>query len=530
MKNNIFSNLSLVFLGIMLAMSLTGCFQKEKPAGTGTDTQLVVVETQQAELTSHDKYHYSFDILVDVPVCGPQRLMDSLKVFLNKYIYDAFDAITKEYDNSTSYLSEEKVFHEDLTNILSYYESQYKPCEKKIDSYLSVKLFLLAQTASFITYGLEYYHCGASCASEFACFTFDKKDGHLVKDIISIKKLCNFVKKHPDYKPPYLDMWNVDNNTILENAVGLLDDRIVIVDYGSKHYSTVQIDYDEIESSLSKEAQKLIASSDKDNPSYYVENWHLGRRIGTMTDKNGKKIFLSERFLSNFDGDCGYDLYKETQSEASSHVLTAFSSANGTIQEENVFPKGNGEYVSKIEPNWDELISSFPDDHSFAFNPDGNTLYIPLAENFHMGYHPACDRYDVYQIKGEHFSYKGEDGGFWLHPSIRNFGRLCLIGKTDMYLVRVDEMRLYDTRYDDQAAAERRDTHRYRYVAWEYPKTMMDEPDLVINGGYMEEGSYLFENNGYTYMVYPEMGRLYVHHGDKQILEEPLYDIKSFSE
>ena len=82
-------------------------------------------------------------------------------------------------------------------------------------------------------------------------------------------------------------------------------------------------------------------------------------------------------------------------------------------------------------------------------------------------------------------------------------------------------MRLYDTRYDDQAAAERLDTHRYRYVAWKNPKTMMDEPDLVVNGGYMDQGSYFFENAGYKYVVYPDMGRLYVYHGDKVIFEQP---------
>lgn len=150
-----------------------------------------------------------------------------------------------------------------------------------------------------------------------------------------------------------------------------------------------------------------------------------------------------------------------------------------------------------------------------VINPKDNTLYIPLPENVMMGHHVCADRYSVCQFDGNHFKYVRDDGGFWLHPSVRQFERMLLYGQADPYLIRVDEMRIYDCRVEGQYEAEKRDSHWYRYAAWKDCDDMQKKPSLVIENGIYKDGDYIFENEGYTYVV--KKNSLCIYRGNKQL-------------
>lgn len=218
--------------------------------------------------------------------------------------------------------------------------------------------------------------------------------------------------------------------------------------------------------------------------------------LATVKAVSGKIIHLTER---HDDG-----LY----------FITAYTENNGKLVEDKAFKVGKSyqSVVNSVEYHiW---YSSNPAGGYFAFNKADNTLYLPLIEivfkNGGIDYKEGYDRYLVYQFDGEHFVYKRKDGGFWLHPSLRKFEALECVGKTKDYLVRID-----------------RTAHgKYRYAAWKNKDSMTDNPDLVIEGGLLNNSIYEFENKGYRYVV-DSRGGLMVYHGDKLILNQPLTDITS---
>ena len=53
------------------------------------------------------------------------------------------------------------------------------------------------------------------------------------------------------------------------------------------------------------------------------------------------------------------------------------------------------------------------------YDEENQTFYIPVVDGFDL-----TDRYNLYKFNGERFEFLREDGGFWLHPSIRNFKKL----------------------------------------------------------------------------------------------------------
>ena len=59
---------------------------------------------------------------------------------------------------------------------------KYKPLiEDSLWNTFGLELKLENQTARYVTYGLEFMHCGGSCGSEKEYYTFDKKDGWTVR-------------------------------------------------------------------------------------------------------------------------------------------------------------------------------------------------------------------------------------------------------------------------------------------------------------------------------------------------------------
>ena len=581
------------------------------------DQQMVMVERQNAQLRSHHGGYYEGDFAVDIPVTAPRPLMDSLKVFLNKELHEVFESSLESSSTSDSlHFSSEELFQDCLRVILSNYEDKYRPFEDELFNPMDFRFFLIAQTNQFITYGLEYYACGGSCGSSFNCFTFSKKDGCRIDNLITWNDILRFINEHPEVEHPF-GQWqheSKDSNGLSEwFDAGLTEEGLLVINEDQmNHYVAGMLQYEDVLPYLSKEAQDIVSSIDEVTK-YSRDDWYLGKCIGMVENTKGEEIRLMQQeslwegfadFQSVFphettirlrvyskkggryvkkdvlpsakmdfvfpdvawsgpstfdDGDyfvfdCESNMlfapylkesclveyapyrfngrrfvrvsnkayqapqYKEIaklvdesgcMEKDDIHLLVdhwdngcwigAYIVRDGLYIPKKVFP----EQECAIKNCWDELITTNPEGVGYAFNPEDQTLYLAVMEHLMMGYHPTGDLFHKYQFNGKHFVEMGEEGGFWLHPSIRDFGHLVFVRHTEDELIRVDELRVYDDRYDDQIEASFIDTCRYRYAAWRHKDNMRDEPDIVINNGWYDSNSeaFVFENDGVRYVV-----------------------------
>lgn len=134
------------------------------------------------------------------------------------------------------------------------------------------------QTSSLVTYGLENKHCSASCGSEKYYYTFDKRDGHIVQEIISKDNLSRFFAKYPEYGK-IEEFWNYDPNQGYGlTDFGLFADHLTLAVQGYNCYSPgyyisdfhlVDVPYGQILPCLSQEAQKMVAESVGKNNKFY---------------------------------------------------------------------------------------------------------------------------------------------------------------------------------------------------------------------------------------------------------------------
>jgi len=117
-----------------------------------------------------------------------------------------------------------------------------------------------------------------------------------------------------------------------------------------------------------------------------------------------------------------------------------------------------------------------------SFDEESNTLYVPAAGAMEM-----TDRYALFKWQDSKMKYIGTDGGFWLHPSMRDFKRLCGIYQTKTSLIRIDELT----------------DGTYRYASWRKGKGMSEKPELVINGSqpYDADNALRFVFGEYEYIV-----------------------------
>ena len=117
-----------------------------------------------------------------------------------------------------------------------------------------------------------------------------------------------------------------------------------------------------------------------------------------------------------------------------------------------------------------------------------------------------------------------EDGGFWLHPSLRSFSRLVNVYETKGFVIRIDKIN--------------EEGNTCRYAAWEkgaesYPEIMAEIPDLVINNGqldnvmvgFSEYNVSKFENEGYWYVVDESKLELTVFKGKDLVLKQKIENI-----
>lgn len=485
--------------------------ENKEAQSSDSATQLLVVERQSVILSEDSP---SVSVTVDVPIAGSQVLMDSVMEFLNREVYDFLD---RDGEDARCFPYEE-VRARDADHFSVSYERHYGPLITKEAGWNvdKIAVVLISQTESFVTYGIEVFSCGATCCTSFNCYTFNKIDGHIIKDIINQKDLAKFVNK-----VVLGNCGKASNESCLDMFEwGLCESGLAYLNHETNHYEVGVIDYKEALPYLSDEAKSLVEAKGETNACNW-EDWFVGTIIGEVVNNEGRTIMLAERHydVSPFSDWCLEESYiqmlmDEVGGDWSYSDLNAFSVQEGVVVPEEVI-EYHDKIVSGIVPNYDEVFTSTPNGNHYSFNPHDNSLYIPMPENVLMGHHPCADRYDVYQFDGNHFKSVRVDGGFWLHPSVRQFERMLLLGKAGPYFFRVDEMRIYDTRYDDQYEEEKRDTCRFRYAAWMNGHTMLDKPDLVIENGTLRDGVYVFENKGYTYIVKGDV--LCVYQGKKQI-------------
>ena len=282
----------------------------------------------------------------------------------------------------------------------------------------------------------------------------------------------------------------------------LLEKGLLIVNnFALDHYSVTLSDYDKVQSLLSSEAQELVEKMG-DSTQNNRQEYFVGDRLGNVTSwVEEKNIILTQTpSLYKWQGNFFENGDDYAWSSRGDHpTLRAFFVGKGMGEPAPVI---DGKSV--VYAHWDEIHTTNPTGQAFAFNPVANTLYLPSVENMMMGKHDCFDKYEVYQFNQFEFVHSGTEGGFWLHPSLRQFGRLCYAGKVRNDVVRIDEMRIYDERrYDAQYDDARIDTCRYRYAVWKNKDNMQSAPDLVIYNGYYspEKGGYVFEYDGRQYVV-----------------------------
>ena len=629
--------MNVFLLSGLFILGLAGC--RENRTSTD-DPGLLVVERERVDFGLASPVE--FGALMDIPQSGPEFLQDSIVLFLNRQMYEFCEA----------YCSETKVFEDVYDDyggsLLSSFYDAYAPAFQPDDlpAYGQMSCLMVAQTESFLTYAVEYAHCGGSCGSELFCYTFSKKDGHLIEEVQDWDALSRVLLEHPEVQHPYEDFqlerlaqpnasevagWRYFDAALLEDGLLLVNE-----DAGN-HYKLALVPYDEVRSSLSGEALELIGALENQTRYSYAD-WCVGECIGQVVTKNDKTVYLMERpplwwsfadFVCVDDfpiGDKDYTLtayvygkngkyaptdvfpksvmtfefpevawvgpsplrdehsfsfddatgmlyvpyqkssceveyapYKydgkrfvaisEKEYEAPAFqeiavlmdewlfehredavhlfadcreedcvVIRSYVIRDGLYIPKEVFPDREG-YSSSVKAMWSHLSTSLPDGEAYAFDEVESKLYLAYVEKMGMSLYESYDRFRTYQFNGSRFVYTGVDGGFWLHPSIREFAALEYLGQSDGYLVRVDAMRMYNDNYEDQYEAAQRDTCRYRYAAWSYGENMSSAPELIVENGRRTDEGFIFENEGCKYVVGQN---LRVFKGNRLFTDQPL--------
>ena len=167
--------------------------------------------------------------------------------------------------------SKEKMFTYDGERLFSRYMEKYKPLlQDSLWRVFGLTMSMEAQTDKYVTYGLEFFCCGAGCSSQKQYYTFDKIDGHQIKEIISHDNLIRFFADYPEYATIRADAWSgtpewkfSPEQGFDNSSYGLLDDRFFLIIEGcGNHYLLTNVPYSQIFSYLSSEAQSLVEQKD----------------------------------------------------------------------------------------------------------------------------------------------------------------------------------------------------------------------------------------------------------------------------
>lgn len=175
--------------------------------------------------------------------------------------------------------------------------------------------------------------------------------------------------------------------------------------------------------------------------------------------------------------------------EAYRIVGDSIKEVNVTDGEDNI--DNNDFHINYNIPNWYFTTNGAGYDWLFEYDTQTKRLYVPITEDGII-----IDRYQVWQFNGEQFVYIDELPHKDLHKSLSTYNCLICYFTTKDYIVRVDSL----------------DSKELRYASWMKPKTMADEPDIILKGGKRQKHTteadelekcddYHFKNGNYEYIV-----------------------------
>ncbi len=261
----------LIVAGFMAALS--GC----QSGNQMNALDLEVVEQIDTLYGSHEENSNLWaGFNIDVPVNGPQVLVDSVMELVNREMYKMCEhCIHGHYIQPPVAYSRKEMFTHDGKRLLNHYMEKYKPLiEDSLWGAFGLELILEAQTEKYVTYGLERFYCGAGSSSDKYYYTFDKSDGHQLRSLISFENLAKFFEDYPEYNSiewvdPFLGTQKgqlfYPENGAGNYEYGLLEDHFSLAIQGyCNHYLLLSFPYEEIFSYLSPEAQALVESHEEE--------------------------------------------------------------------------------------------------------------------------------------------------------------------------------------------------------------------------------------------------------------------------
>ena len=481
-----------ILLAVGVIIVLVGCQSNNQMI----ISDLVVMEQIDSIHGCHEENNYCWaSFCVDVPVNGPQVLVDSVMVLVNREVYKMCEYCLEFNNSPDEYVaySEKEMFTNDGERLLSYYLEKYKPLiEDSLWNTFGLELKMEAQTEKFVTYGLEFFHCGGSCGSEKCFYTFDKSDGHQVKEIISCGNLDRFFKDYPEYSTISADAWSgtpawkyYSESGFGDSAYGLLDDYFSLVIEGvGNHYLLAGFPYSQVFSYLSPEAQSLVEQDGEEKPmlpAYLPERsedgevWmevdtvnHVllgyiraagGPHVSTLMHYEPELEIYPKR-VHSIDANGGSTVFLFIYSRG--HLMYCDEAITCVFDEENYLQPVKrfaieGERDSMISCMWyDQLVEAsngFPyeevDENRFGIHYDCFTksLYVPIMDSHDPDSEYAntsclqyTGRYNALQFNGKEFVSAGEDGAWWLNKDLRHYKRTVSNKKSPDGIEQIDLM------------------------------------------------------------------------------------------
>ena len=350
----------------------------------------------------------------------------------------------------------------------------------------SLELKMEAQTEKYVTYGLEFFHCGGSCGSEKYYYTFDKSDGHQVSKIISRDNLDRFFKDYPEYTSIDDDPWfgragwhYYPDDGFHSYDYGLLDDHFSLaIQCCGNHYLLLSFPYGQIFSYLSPEAQALLERHEENEPMLPAYLSHRNPEVNLEVDTVNFALIgcvsvaggeIRDTLLHY---DPALEMYpKQVYSIGTSVFLLTYSFGHLLYQDEamtcTLDDNSHLRPVSlfSIEGKKDSVVTclwydqpleasgGFPfdefDENRFGLHYDWITdrLYYPILENHDPDSefaNTSCLRYtgrfEVLQFNGEEFVLTDDDGAWWLNKDLRSYKRTVSNRRTPDGIEQIDLM------------------------------------------------------------------------------------------
>ena len=474
----------IIFIGFIVG--LFGC----KSSNLEILSDLEVTEQIDSIHGSHEENDYCWaSFNVDVPVNGPQMLVDSVMALVNREIYKMCEYCIEFNDSPDEYVaySEKEMFTNDGEHLLGHYMEKYKPLiEDSLWNTFGLGLKMEAQTEKYVTYGVERFYCGASCSSEKHFYTFDKSNGHQVKEIIGLENLVRFFTDYPEYTSiddaPWFGRggWQFSTEDDANKYdYGLLDDHFSLAIQGcGNHYLLLSFPYGQIFSYLLPEAQSLVERNVENEPRLPAYLSHRNPEvnlevdtlncalIGCVSVAGGeirdtllhydpameiypKQVYTIGTPVYLLTYSFGHLLYQD-------EAMTCTLDDNSHLRPVSLFSV-DGKKDSAVTCMWYdqplEASGGFPfdefDENRFGLHYDWVTerLYYPILENHDPDSefaNTSCLRYtgrfEVLQFNSKEFVPTGEDGAWWLNKDLRNYKRTISNRRTTDGIEQIDLM------------------------------------------------------------------------------------------